>query len=87
MPRVQNLFRHDDVSAGSCYGGGYVNKRLDITGLKLVFGTNVPWKTVFVFCADLHETVKMLLVLVNNNALKFFKGCLIKMLLVTPGCV
>jgi len=42
-------------------GEGGVNKRLDIAGLKLVFETNIPWKTVFVFCTDLHETVKMLL--------------------------
>lgn len=64
-----------------------VNKRLDITGLKPVFQANVPWKTVFVFCTGIHETVRVLLGLVNINALKFFKGCLIKVLLVSPGCI
>lgn len=51
----------------------YVNKRPDFTGLKLVFGANIPWKTGFVFCTNLHETVEILLVLVYINALSFLR--------------
>lgn len=61
------------------------NKKLHIAGLKLVFGTKVPWKIVWILYVDLHETVIMSVVLVNINGLRFFSGLLNQDAFGNPG--